>query len=114
NGATRGDFEVFLHLLNPFAPHITEELWHMLGNDTMLSVAPWPAYDESKTKDERITVAIQINGKFRSTVELEADSTDEQMVEAAKNEEKVRKFIEGKEIVKTIVVKGKLVNLIVK
>jgi len=114
NGATRGDFEVFLHLLNPFAPHITEELWHMLGNDTMLSVAPWPAYDGSKTKDERITVAIQINGKFRSTVELEADSTDEQMVEAAKNEEKVRKFIEGKEIVKTIVVKGKLVNLIVK
>lgn len=114
NGATRGDFEVFLQLLNPFAPHITEELWQMLGNPNVLSTAPWPSYDEGKTKDERITFAIQVNGKFRSTVELEADSTDERIIEAAKGEEKVRRFIEGKEIVKTIVVKGKLVNLIVR
>jgi leucyl-tRNA synthetase len=114
NGATKGDLSVFLHLLNPFAPHITEELWQMLGNETMLSNAPWPSYDESKTKDERITFAIQVNGKLRSTVELDADSTDDEIIEAAKNDEKVRRFTEGKEIVKTILVKGKLVNLIVK
>lgn len=114
NGATKGDLSVFLHLLNPFAPHITEELWQMLGNETMLSNAPWPSYDESKTKDERITFAIQVNGKLRSTVELDADSTDDEIIEAAKNDEKVRRFTDGKEIVKTILVKGKLVNLIVK
>jgi len=113
-GASKGDMGVFLQLLNPFAPHITEELWEMLGFSGILSSAAWPGYDESKTKDARITFAVQVNGKLRSTVELDADSTDEAVIEAAKRDEKVLRFIEGMQIVKTIVVKGKLVNLIVK
>lgn len=114
NGATKGDFSALLQILNPFAPHITEELWQMLGHDELLSVSPWPSYDEEKTKDKRVTFAIQVNGKLRSTVELDVDSTDEEVVEAAKSDEKVQRFIADKSIVKTIVVKGKLVNLIVK
>ena len=111
---TKGDMGILLQLLNPFAPHITEELWEQLGFSGMLSVAPWPGYDEEKTKESRITFAIQVNGKLRSTVELDADSTDEQIIEAAKADEKVKKFIGGLNVVKTIVVKGKLVNLIAK
>ena len=114
NGATKGDYSILLQLLNPFAPHITEELWQMLGHDGLLSATPWPAYDEEKTKDERITFAIQVNGKLRSTVELDADSTNDEIVEAAKRDEKVQRFIADKSIVKTIVVPGKLVNLIAK
>jgi len=113
-GASKGDMGIFLQLLNPFAPHITEELWETLGFEGLLSTAKWPSYDEEKTKDARITFAIQVNGKLRSTVELPADSTDEEIVEAAKRDEKVSRFIEGMQVVKTIVVKGKLVNLIVK
>jgi leucyl-tRNA synthetase len=113
-GASKGDMSIFLQLLNPFAPHITEELWEMLGFKGILSVAEWPAYDENKTKDARITFAVQVNGKLRSTVELDADSSDEVIIDAAKNDEKIRKFIEGMQVVKTILVKGKLVNLIVK
>ena len=86
----------------------------MLGHDGLLSATPWPAYDEEKTKDERITFAIQVNGKLRSTVELDADSTNDEIVEAAKRDEKVQRFIADKSIVKTIVVPGKLVNLIAK
>ncbi len=113
-GATRGEVKVLLQLLNPFAPHITEELWEMLGGEGLLSLAPWPQYDEAKCTASHITFAVQVNGKLRSTVELASDAPDEDIVAAAMADEKVQRHTEGKSLVKTIVVKGKLVNLIVK
>ncbi len=114
SGATKGEVKVILSLLNPFAPHITEELWEQLGGKGMLSLADWPSYDEAKCAATHATFAVQVNGKLRSTVELAAAASDEEIVAAALADEKVKKYTEGLNLVKTIVVKGKLVNLIVK
>ena len=114
SGATKGEVKVILSLLNPFAPHITEELWEQLGEKDMLSLADWPSYDEAKCVATHATFAVQVNGKLRSTVELAADASDEEIVAAALADDKVKKYTDGLNLVKTIVVKGKLVNLIVK
>lgn len=113
-GCSRGDLKVLLQLLNPFAPHMTDELWERMGFAGILSVQGWPLHEEGKIKQSRITFAIQVNGKLRSTVDLDADSSEEAITEAAKADEKVKKYIADAAVVKVIVVKGKLVNLIVK
>jgi len=113
-GATKDDAALFIQLLNPFAPHITEELWQMLGHNGFISCAEWPKYDESKMRDAEIVFAVQVCGKLRSTIQLPADATDEAIVAAALADEKVKKFTEGKALVKSIVVPKKLINLIVK
>ncbi|MDR1116864.1 MAG: leucine--tRNA ligase [Oscillospiraceae bacterium] len=113
-GATKGDVAMLLQLLDPFAPHCAQELWEMLGFEGLLSAAEWPKYDETKTRDEKVTFAIQVNGKLRSTVELDAGVSDGELTAAVKAESKTARFIEGMEIIKVIIVKGKLVNLIVK
>ena len=112
----RAELKTFLSLLSPFAPHICDELWEQKGFEGICSVAVWPAYSEEKCVDAQVTMAVQVNGKLRGTITVDADSDDAAVVEAAKQEDKVARFLEKQTgtIVKTIVVKNKLVNLIVK
>ena len=117
-GLTKGDFEVLVQLLSPFAPHIAEEMWEQQGfaakHGRMAMQMPWPVYDEAKTVDAIREIAVQVNGKLRSSVVVSADADDEAMKAAACADEKIKRYLEGMEIVKTIVVKGRLVNLIIK
>ena len=113
-GVNRAEYKTFLALLNPFAPHITEELWQQLGETGLLSVAPWPAYDEAKTVESTVEMAVQVNGKLKGTIKLAADADKQAAIDAALAEEKDQHAIEGKQIVKQIVVPGKIVNLVVK
>ncbi len=103
----------FLCVLAPFAPHISEELWERLGHDRSITLEPWPAYDEALTIDETAEMAVQVNGKLRGRITVLTDATDDQIVEAAKADEKIAAELAGKPIKRTIVVKGRLVNLIV-
>ena len=118
NGVTRGDMKDLILLLNPFAPHITEELWEMLGfaaqTGKMCCQADWPVYDESKTVASTVDMAVQVNGKLKGTVTMPVDSEQQAVVDAALAVEKVQKATEGMQIVKTILVKNRLINLIVK
>ena len=118
NGVTRGDMGIFLRLLNPFAPHITEELWEKLGfaaqTGKMCCQAEWPVADESKTVASTVELAVQVNGKLKGTISMPTDSEEKAVVDAALAVEKVRKATEGMQIIKTILVKNRLVNLIVK
>ena len=113
-GVNKAEYKTFLALLNPFAPHITEELWQQLGETGLLSVAPWPQYDEAKTVESTVEMAVQVNGKLKGTIKLAADADKQAAIDAALAEEKVQHAIEGKQIVKQIVVPGKIVNLVVK
>ena len=118
NGVTRGDLGILLRLLNPFAPHITEELWEQLGfaakTGKMCCQAEWPVYDASKTVASSVEMAIQVNGKMKGTVTVAVDSDEETVKAAALTVDKVQKATEGMQIVKTILVKNRLINLIVK
>ncbi|MDR2982886.1 MAG: leucine--tRNA ligase [Puniceicoccales bacterium] len=103
-----------LQLLAPLAPHIAEELWQRLGGTGSISESGWPALDESKLVENTVTVVFQVNGKLRGQTVLPKDASKEDMLAAARADENVRKFIDGKETVKEIVVPGKLVNIVVK
>ena len=111
---SKGDIKTLLKLLSPFAPHLAEELWELQGFEGYAAAQAWPEYDEAKTIDSECEIAVQIGGKLRSTVRVALDSDDSVVIEAAKADEKIAKNIEGKEIIRTIVIKNKLVNLIVK
>ena len=113
-GVNKAEYKPFLALLNPFAPHITEELWQQLGETGLLSVAPWPTYDEAKTVESTVELAVQVNGKLKCTIKLAVDADKQTAIDTAMAEEKVQHAIEGKQIVKQIVVPGKIVNLVVK
>lgn len=110
----RFELKTFLTLLNPFAPHVTEEMWSTEGFPGMVATAKWPTYDEAKCVDEQIEIAVQVNGKVRGRISVPSDVTKEGAIVAAKAEEKVASSIEGKTIVKEIYVPGRLVNLVVK
>ena len=118
NGCSRGDMRLLLLLLSPFAPHIVEELWEMLGfaakSGKMACQETWPAYDESKTVASTVAMAVQVNGKLKGTITMPTDSEQQAVVDAAMAVDKVRKATEGMTVVKTILVKNRLVNLIVK
>ncbi len=116
NGCNAAELMTLLQLLSPFAPHICDELWEMHGFEGICSVSQWPTYEEAKCKDSEIDMAVQVNGKLRGTIHVEADLDNDTVIEIAKNDEKIARFLEksGGNIVKTIVVKNKLVNLIVK
>ena len=118
NGLTRGDLEVLMLLLSPFAPHMVEEMWELTGyaarNGRMAMQMDWPVYDESKTVASAIEMAGQVQGKLRGTVTVPVDSDQDTVVAAARASERVAKAMEGMQIVKVIYVKNKLVNLIVK
>ena len=113
-GVNKAEYKTFLALLNPFAPHITEELWQQPGETGLLSVAPWPTYDEAKTVESTVELAVQVNGKLKCTIKLAVDADKQTAIDTAMAEEKVQHAIEGKQIVKQIVVPGKIVNLVVK
>ena len=113
-GGNKAEYKTFLALLNPFAPHITEELWQQLGETGLLSVAPWPTYDEAKTVESTVELAVQVNGKLKCTIKLAVDADKQTAIDTALAEEKVQHAIEGKQIVKQIVIPGKIVNLVVK
>ncbi len=108
------EFKTYLILLNPFAPHITEELWEQSGFDGMVTEQSWPTYDESKCKDDTIEIAVQINGKVKSRINVAADIESADAIALAKEDETVKKAIDGMQVIKEIYVKGKLVNIVVK
>ncbi|MCI9445268.1 MAG: leucine--tRNA ligase [Oscillospiraceae bacterium] len=118
NGCSKGDMKTLLLLLNPFAPHMCEELWETMGfaaaEGKMACQMSWPVYDESKTIASSVEMAVQVQGKLRGTINVPVDSEETAVVEAARAVDKVARAIEGMEIVKVIHVKNKLVNLIVK
>ncbi|MEG1632476.1 MAG: leucine--tRNA ligase [Oscillospiraceae bacterium] len=111
---SRGDIRALLLCLSPFAPHIADELWERQGFEGMCCISAWPLYDEAKTRDDEKEIAVQVNGKLRSAVTVPADCEDDVAIRAAMADERVQKFTEGCEVVKTIVVKNKLINIIVK
>lgn len=110
---TKEDYHLLITLLNPIAPHITEELNEQLGYKPICE-ASWPIYDEEKTIDDVISIAVQVNGKVRGTIDVNMEDDDNSIKEKALNNPNVMKHIDGKEIVKIIVVKGKIVNIVVK
>jgi len=115
NAITKKELSIFSVLLNPFAPHITEEVWerNSLGTD-ILANAEWPLYDETKCKDDSVEIAIQVNGKIKGKIVIAADCDNDKALSLAKAEPKTAEAISGKNIIKEIYVKGKLVNIVVK
>ena len=107
------DYNLLLTLLNPMAPHITEELNEQIGFKPICET-PWPVYDEAKTIDEEKEIGVQVNGKLRATIKVNINDAEDVLKEKALSEENVKKFTEGKEIVKVIAIKGKIVNIVVK
>lgn len=111
---TRGEFRTLITLLNPVAPHMTEELWEKYGTGGLLAKTKWPEYDDEKTVDDEIEIVLQINGKVRDKLVIPAGLDRAQTEEAAKASEKFAEYTDGKTIVKVITVPGKLVNVVVK
>ncbi len=111
---TADELGVFVRLLCPFAPHLAEEIWEMLGNKTLCAEAAWPSWDESKTVDDVIEIALQVNGKLRGTLAVAATAAKDDVLAAARADERIAGMIEGKTIVKEIFVPGKIVNIVVK
>ena len=110
---TKEEYRVLLTLLNPIAPHITEELNEELGFAPICE-STWPKYEEEKTIDNEKTIGVQVNGKVRTTITISIDESEEEVKEKALQDENVKRHIEGKEIVKVIVIKNKIVNIVVK
>jgi leucyl-tRNA synthetase len=113
-GASRADMKVLLCLLSPFAPHIAEEIWERLGFDGMVCKQPWPSYDEAKTVDAEIEMAVQVNGKLKATVLVPTDSSEEEIMARVRENPKLERQLAEMQLVKTILVKNKLINLILK
>ena len=114
NGVNQAEYKTFILLLSPFAPHICEELNERMGGKEMLVYAPWPKYDESKTVDDTLEIGVQINGKVKGTVWIGAQDTKEQIQEKAMAEPKVAAALSGMQVVKVIVIPGRIVNIVVK
>ena len=111
---SRKDYRTFITLLHPACPHITEELNEMYNLGEVLAKSSWPVYDENKLVEDTKTIAVQVNGKVRATITININDSEEVTKEKALNEENVKKHIEGKEIVKIIVIKDKIVNIVVR
>ena len=111
---TREEYRIYLMLLDPFAPHICEEIWENMGFGNMIVNQQWPKYDEAKCVDETVEIAVQITGKVRARIHIPADSTSEQAIAAAKADATIAGLLEGKSIVKEIYVPGRLVNIVAK
>ena len=106
--------EGFIKLLNPIAPFITEEIWEKLGHTETISYEAWPTFDESKIVSDEVEIGVQVNGKLRGSIIVTNDTTDEDMIKLSLENENVKKHVEGKEIIKTIVIKKRIVNIVVK
>ncbi len=111
---TRGEFKTYLILLNPFAPHMTEELWQQAGFDGMLNEAEWPSYDEAKCADSTVQIAVQVNGKIKARIDIPADISADDAIAQAKQNDAVVSAIGGGTVIKELYVPKKLVNIVVK
>ena len=111
---TKDEYKTFLLLLNPFAPHITEELWEVIGGEKMICQQKWPKFDASKCVEATIEIPVQVNGKLRATIKVAADAQAEEIIAKAKAEDAVKSFTDGKNIIKEIYVPGKIVNIVAK
>ncbi len=111
---TVDEYKIYLRLLCPIAPHVCEELWEAVCGEGFCSMAKWPEYDEAKTVDATVEIAVQVNGKLRATVTVPMNADKDAVIAEAKKEEKVISAIEGKSVVKEIVVPNKIVNIVVK
>ena len=109
----RSTYETLLMLLAPFAPHITEEIWHEIGNKESIHLAKWPIFDASKCVASEVTIAIQVGGKLRDTIVLPADTSEEALKELALARPAIVKWVDGNTIKKIIYVKGRLINIVV-
>ena len=106
--------EGFVKMIYPITPHVGEEMWQILGHDNTIAFEAWPEYDESKLTEDTVEIAVQVNGKLRATININVNDDEETIKQKALAEENVIRHIEGKEIVKVIVIKGKIVNIVVK
>ena len=110
----KAEMKTFITLLNPFAPHITEEMWEICGFEGMLNQTSWPTYDEAKCVDSTVEIAVQVNGKIKARIEVPAEVSNDDAISQAKAVDAVAKEIDGKTIVKELYVKKRLVNIVVK
>lgn len=110
----RAELKTFIQLLNPFAPHMTEEIWSEQNYGGMLCQSEWPTYDEDKCVDDVVEIAVQVNGKVRSRISIPSDISKEDAISTAEADEKVKGYTDGKNIVKEIYIPGRLVNIVVK
>ena len=110
----KAEYKTFLQLLNPFAPHITEELFSILGEKSTINETPWPKYDETKTIDDEIEIPVQINGKLKAVVLVSKEATQEEIKKVVDNNETIQNILNGKQVIKEIYVKGKIYNIVVK
>ena len=110
----KAEFNTFLQLLNPFAPHMTEEIYQKLGNEKTIAETPWPTYDEAKTIENVIEIPVQVNGKLRSTIKIALDSPEVEVKELVHANTQVQNSLDGKTIIKEIYVKNKIYNIVVK
>ena len=114
NSINKTEFKTFITLLCPFAPHICEELWQLAGFEGDMTYAKWPVYDQNKTKLDQVEIAVQIMGKVKGKLTVPVDADESFVLEAAKSNERISSLLEGKQIVKSIYVKGKLLNLVIR
>ncbi|HEX6508538.1 MAG TPA: class I tRNA ligase family protein, partial [Chloroflexota bacterium] len=105
--------EQLLTMMSPMTPHITEELWHLHGRDESIHLRPWPIYDEVMTLDDVVTVVVQVNGKLRDRLEVPRGEETESVREQALASPRVQSYLEGREIVRVVVIPEKLVNIVV-
>ena len=110
----RAELKTFLIILNPFAPHITEEIWQQQGFGGMITGQKWPTYDEDKCREDTIEIVLQVNGKIRARIQVAAAATNDEILALAKQNDEVAAQLEGKTIVKEICVPGKLCNFVVR
>ena len=106
--------ETFVLLLSPFAPHVAEEIWSKLGHSSSLAYQTWPSFDNEKTKVDMVELVVQVNGKVRSKIPVPVSATEDDLKQKALQDEHVRRHLDGKEIMKTVVVKNKLISFVVK
>jgi len=111
---TKAELKTFITLLNPFAPHVTEEINEAQGFGVMLANGEWPAFDEAKCVDDEIEIAVQVNGKIKARIMVATEISQEEAVAKAKENEDVKAAIDGKAVIKEPYVKGRLVNIVVK
>jgi len=112
--ATRADIEALIKCLSPFAPHLCEEIWQKLGNENLACRENWPVFDEAKTIDDTIEIVVQVNGKLRAKLSAALNAEKEALLERAKNDDRLEKWLAGKTIIKEIFVPNKLINFVVK
>jgi len=113
-GSLKLEVGCLLKMLSPFAPHMSEELWHQMGQQESICSQPWPVYDPELAKESELTIPVQVNGKLRDTILVSADATESEIKEKALASEKVKSYLAGKELVKSIFIPNKLLNLVIK